>query len=111
MRTTLIVLGLLTLSSSAFSQRIISPEVQSDGRVTFRVKAQNAKEVRVQCEGVKDGTMQKDDQGVWSMTTPALEPDIYSYSFLVDGFRSLDPDNSLLKYNLLSSDSQLHVPG
>ena len=111
MRTTLIVLGVLALSSSAYSQRIISPEVQVDGRVTFRVKAANAKEVRVECEGVKDGAMQKDDEGVWSMTTPALEPDIYSYSFLVDGFRSLDPNNPLLKYNLLSSDSQLHVPG
>ncbi|MGH7973771.1 MAG: esterase, partial [Limisphaerales bacterium] len=55
--------------------------------------------------------MEKDDQGVWSLTSEALDPDIYAYSFQVDGCRVIDPNNPLLKYNLLNTDSQVHVPG
>ena len=44
-----------------------SPEV-SDGRVTFRLRAPNAKEVAVALAGNRL-TMQKDEQGVWSATT------------------------------------------
>ena len=95
----------------AFAQQTVSPEVQSGGRVTFRLNAPGAKEVRVRCEGVKATAMQKDDQGVWSLTTDPLEPDLYAYSFNVDGLRVIDPANPLLKYNLLNTDSQVHVPG
>jgi enterochelin esterase family protein len=105
------VLLLLAALNPAFSQRIVSPDVQSDGRVTFHLKAPNAKEVQLQCEGVTEHKMQKDDQGVWSLTTEALTPDIYAYSFQVDGLRTIDPSNTLLKYNLLNTDSQVHVPG
>ena len=54
---------------------------------------------------------QREEQGVWSFTTPPLEPDIYVYSFNVDGVHAIDPANPLLKYNLLNIDSQVHVPG
>ncbi|HWY74102.1 MAG TPA: alpha/beta hydrolase-fold protein, partial [Verrucomicrobiae bacterium] len=112
MRIQVLSLGLvLTAAVSSFAQPVISPEVQSDGRVTFRLKAPNANEVLVRCEGVKETKMQKDDQGVWSLTTEPLEPDIYTYSFNVDGVRTLDLANTLMKYNLLNSDSEVHVPG
>src|SRR5438874_1456245 len=104
-------LTILLLSAPAFAQQNVSPEVQPDGRVTFRLKASNSKEVQLRCEGVPNSAMQKDDQGVWSFTTPPLEPDIYVYSFNVDGLHVLDPNNPLMKYNLLNSDSQVHVPG
>ena len=56
--------------------------------------------------------MEKNDEGVWSLTSEALEPDIYAYSFVVDGVRTrYDPSNPLLKYNLLNTDSQVDVPG
>ena len=55
--------------------------------------------------------MQRDDQGVWSLASDALEPDIYTYSFSVDGVRVIDPSNPLIKYNLLNTDSEVHVPG
>jgi enterochelin esterase-like enzyme len=99
------------LALPAYSQRIVSPEVQSDGRITFRLKAPNAKEVLLHCEGVKATAMERDEQGVWSLTTEALEPDIYTYSFNVDGLRTIDLNNPFLKYNLLNSDSQVRVPG
>jgi enterochelin esterase-like enzyme len=101
----------LGLAGPACAQRLLSPEVQSDGRVSFRLKAPEAKAVLVHCEGVKASEMQKDDQGVWSLTTEPLEPDIYAYSFAVDGVHCIDPGNPLLKYNLLNTDSQVRVPG
>jgi enterochelin esterase family protein len=105
------VLFLLAAVNPAFSQRIISPDVQTDGRVTFRLAAPKANEVQLQCEGVPGRKMLKDDRGVWSFTTEPLTPDIYAYSFQVDGLRTIDPNNPLLKYNLLNTDSQVHVPG
>lgn len=31
--------------------------------------------------------MQKDDQGVWTITTEPLDPDYYDYIFVADGVR------------------------
>lgn len=88
-----------------------SPEVQPDGRVTFRLLAPDAQVFSVRCEGVKNGVAHKDARGVWSVTTEPLPPDIYVYSFTVDGVRVLDPGNPVLKYNLFSTENQVHVPG
>src|SRR5208283_494682 len=106
-----ISLAFLLFASPAFAQSIVSPEVQADGRVTFRLQAPNAKDVQLHCEGVSHSTMQKDDRGVWTFTTDPLEPDIYAYSFSVDGLRVIDPNNPFLKYNLLNTESQVEVPG
>src|SRR5215469_11795642 len=55
--------------------------------------------------------MQKDDAGIWTVTTAPLSPDYYGYSILVDGARSIDPYNHLLKPNLLSNETMVHVAG
>ncbi len=102
---------LMTVAVPASGQPLVSPEVHTDGRVTFRLRAPSAKEVLVRCEGTRASAMQKDEQGVWSVTTEPMKPDIYAYSFSVDGLRTIDLANPLLKYNLLSTDSQVHVPG
>jgi enterochelin esterase-like enzyme len=104
------------VASAAFAQTtpvaVVSPEVQSDNRVTFRFRAPNAKEVTLSLEGApKDLTMQKDEQGVWSVTTEPLAPDFYGYSFVSDGVHLIDPSNQLMKPNLLNTTSQVHVPG
>ncbi len=101
----------LSLATPVFSQSPASPDVQTNGRVTFRLKAPDATNVQVQCESLKAATMQKDDQGVWSFTTDPLEPDYYGYSFVVDGLRTIDLNNPLMKYNLLNTESEVHVPG
>ena len=91
---------------------IQSPEVHSDNTVTFRFRDPNAKEVFLYREGAQRIAMQKDDQGVWSVTTDhPLEPDLYGYSFVADGVALLDPSNSLMKPNLLNVQSEVHVPG
>jgi enterochelin esterase family protein len=77
-----------------------SPEVLSDRRVTFRLAAPKAADVRVTCECF-DGAqaLQKDDKGVWSATLGPFESDIYEYEFTVDGVTILDPRNEKVKYN------------
>jgi len=121
-RITKTVRGLLLLFFAAASlsglaqspqtpQPIRSPEVHSDHRVTFRFRAPNAKEVLLAREGAQRLPMQKDEQGVWSVTTDPLEPDLYGYSFVADGVSLIDPSNSLMKPNLLSTQSVVHVPG
>ena len=107
-----VLLALLpALAMPVFAQNGPSPEVLPDGRITFRLKAPDARDVRMQCESLPATNMVKDDQGVWSFTTAPLEPDYYGYSFMIDGVRALDLNNPLLKYNLLSTESQAHVPG
>jgi enterochelin esterase-like enzyme len=102
---------MLAVATPVAGQPLVSPEVHSDSRVTLRLKAPNAKEVRVRLETIGSKSMTKDEQGVWSFTSEPMPPDIYSYSFSVDGVQMIDPANPLLKYNLLNTESQVHVPG
>jgi enterochelin esterase-like enzyme len=119
----MILLASSTLASLAQSQpaqspqpaphpvRLVSPEVLPDDRVTFRLRDPNAQAVTLYLEGSKPVPMEKDDQGVWSVTTAPLEPDFYGYTFNADGVGLIDPSNQLMKPNLISTQSQVHVPG
>ncbi|MDH7600177.1 MAG: alpha/beta hydrolase-fold protein [Sedimentisphaerales bacterium] len=108
MRTLFIVLA---TSGFALAQPLRSPEVHPDGRVTFRIRAPMAQELVVRVEGIGELRLTRDQQGIWSGTTGPLQPDFYAYSFSVDGLQVIDPANPLLKYNLLNTESLLHVPG
>lgn len=97
---------------------LVSPEVAADGKVTFRLRAPNAKEVYV--TGMAPGSgpeggrlnLQKDEQGVWSVTTDPMQPGIYQYVFNVDGLRIPDPSNNRFQTGFNSArSSRLHVPG
>jgi len=90
---------------------LVSPEVHPDDSVTFRFRAPNAQKVTLDREGAQPEAMQKDDQGVWTVTTGPLEPDFYGYSISMDGVALIDPSNPLMKPNLLHSQSVVHVPG
>lgn len=97
---------------TSLSAQPAGPDVSADGRVRFRLRAPDAHSVSVQYEGQKKSqAMEKGDDGVWTFQTPPLEPDFYGYSFFVDGVRALDLSNPLMKYNLLGSESMVHVPG
>src|SRR6266700_4667417 len=101
MKTLTAVAVALAFSICALAQappRIVSPEVQSDGRVTFRLRAPNVFKVEVSVERQGPATpMQKDEQGVWSATVGPLQPDIYGYSLMADGVSLIDPSNQLMK--------------
>jgi len=90
---------------------LLTPEVHSDDSVTFRFRAPNAQVVKVAREGSEPLAMQKDEAGVWTASTAPLPPDYYGYSIVVDGVRSIDPYNPLLKPNLLSTENMVHVQG
>jgi enterochelin esterase family protein len=90
---------------------IKSPEVSADGKVTLRLRAPKATEVFVTGLGARLA-MQKDEQGVWSATTDTLKPDLYSYSFQVDGMTITDPANPKFKTSYSSAgQSAVLVPG
>jgi len=125
LQSTFLAFSLFTLSTVAMAQqakpapapppqpppRLNTPEVHSDNSVTFRFRAPNAQEVKLAREGTEPVAMQKDDQGVWTVNTAPLSPDYYGYSIIMDGVRSLDPNNSGLVPNLLSPGNFVHVPG
>ncbi len=90
---------------------MFSPDVHADRSVTFRLRAPNAKEVKLDLEGADPLEMQKDDQGVWTVTSAPLAPDYYGYAFSIDGVRSLDASNSALVPNLIFPGNDVHVPG
>ena len=93
-------------------QAVISPEVHKDGRVTFRLRAPDAKSVGVNVQ-FKQGLqpMTKDESGVWSVTLGPAEPDIYEYSLVVDGLQVVDSSNSWLKVWLRTAKNLVEVPG
>ena len=78
-----------------------SPEIASDGRITFRLAApKTATKVEVihtSLGGAVTLPMARGADGVWSVTTPPLAPDLYEYAFRVDGLRTLDPVNPRIK--------------
>jgi enterochelin esterase-like enzyme len=92
---------------------IVSPEVHADSSVTFRFRDPNAAEVALSRDWGETAIvpMLKGDQGIWSVTTPPLTPDYYSYVFIADGVRLLDPSNQALVPNLLSPSNAVHVSG
>jgi enterochelin esterase family protein len=90
----------------------VSPDVQADGRVTFRLVDPNAAKVLVSVEGQGTPTpMQKDENGIWNVTVGPLQPDLYGYNFNADGVNLADPSNTEIKPNLLTLANEVHIPG
>ena len=91
--------------------RVSSPEVDPDNKVTFRIFAPKADSVSVRGDFGDEAQMVKDDQGIWSVTLGPIEPEMYSYTFNVDGLSILDPSNSLNTNSSMRNQSILIVPG
>ncbi|MEP6914561.1 MAG: alpha/beta hydrolase-fold protein, partial [Acidobacteriota bacterium] len=93
---------------------VVSPEVGADRTVTLRYLAPNA--TAVTASGELDGKphpLTKGENGIWSVTVGPLAPDIYTYSFNVDGVVALDPRNVNTKYGYggFGPVSIVEVPG
>ena len=74
-----------------------SPEVTTES-ATFRYYAPEAKAVALVGQRRPDPIpMTKDANGLWSVAIADLVPDIYSYTFAVDGAVALDPRNRATK--------------
>jgi len=74
----------------------VPPEVKADGKIIFHLRAPAASQVILILEGAAM-PMQKDNHGVWNITTAVMEPDIYTYNFIVDSLTIVDPSNPLIK--------------
>lgn len=73
---------------------IASPQINPDKTVTFRYLSPSAKEVKLSGQFQKGPVdMTKDSIGIWSATVGPIAPDIYPYSFRVDGVTVMDPAN------------------
>lgn len=91
---------------------VVSPEVSADRNVTFRIRAPEAKEASVVGEiSSSPVKMSKDDQDLWSATVGPLPPELYGYSFIVDGLRLPDPANPTIKPMRSPTTSILDIPG
>lgn len=115
MKTQLLTLAVGSLALAASAQQalgpgsgIVSPEINPDNSVTFRYV--NPKAVSVQVTGdflpaevisnpgggqwTAPGKAEMvETNGVWTFTCQPLKGDLYSYNFVVDGQRTLDPSN------------------
>lgn len=110
-----LLLFVLVLSCTAGAQErpapIVSPQVHADRTVTFRLRAPNAREVKVGGEWGDGAAVVKDESGVWSATVGPLAPDLYGYSFNIDGVTMIDPANTWVKPMRSATTSVLDVPG
>lgn len=102
-----------------------SVEQLPDGRVTFRLCAPDAAEVRVTSNDIADviptgfapGTaaglaMTRDESGLWSVTTDKPVPaDTYRYNFRVDGVRVPDPQATTFSRERVGTNSTFEAVG
>jgi enterochelin esterase family protein len=114
-RVSLLVLGLFGLASVILSAQagaggrapgagsaggpppaVRSPEVHTDRRVTFRLRAPAATAVELVGEllqGKGPVAMSKGADGIWSVTIGPLPPEIWIYNFRIQGVDFPDPAN------------------
>ena len=101
--------SLMAMSSFAQQQlgqrpRVQSPVVNADGTVTFNFYDPSAQRVTVSGDFNEIGNQRlnltKQENGVWTGTTTALNPELYSYSLSVDGQRFIDPANSYVNRDI-----------
>jgi hypothetical protein len=96
-----------------------SPEIMQDGKVAFRLLAPDATFVAVRNStggfadwpGGNEVAMSKGDDGVWSATVGPLKPEFYTYSFVVNGVRIMDPRNPLQIRNGTNYFNLLRISG
>lgn len=113
---------LINASLQCFSQENLwwktpchSPEINKDNTVTFRLKAPKAVKVEVVGDFLKNGEkaeMKEGENGIWEYTTPkALDAELYSYSFLMDGLKINDPSNVFLSRDVVTLSNIFLIDG
>jgi enterochelin esterase-like enzyme len=116
----LIALAFATISLHAqeapwMRNRVVSPEIHEDNSVTFRIFAPDIDKASVSGSWMAGWGATEDlvrnDTGLWTLTTGPLEPEIYTYSFRLDGITMLDPANIRVMRDGARHASMLLVPG
>jgi len=90
-----------------------SPVVNPDQSITFRIKAPNAQKVELLFGEwfVTPQPLTKNDEGIWSLTISSVKPEIYGYSYVVDGVKTLDMRNPEAKIGTEVYSSAVEVSG
>ncbi|MBO4660570.1 MAG: esterase [Prevotella sp.] len=100
------IMALGSIAQQQLGQRpnVKSPVINADGTVTFNFYDPAAQQVSVvgDFEEIRYNSlsMTKQDNGVWTVTTAPLAPELYSYSLNVDGQRIIDPANSYVNRDI-----------
>ena len=92
---------------------LASPVIDSDRKVTFKVRAPEAKTITLTCDFQDETPLVKGHDDIWSLTVGPIDPEVYYYNFVVDGVRAIDPGNPKAKIGYYTSTltSILEVPG
>lgn len=126
------VVTICLISTNAFAQQalwnntdIISPKINADKSVTFRIKAPKAIKIEVEGDfllpqkmetpfGVMEGTgkseLKETKDGVWEYTSAPLASELYNYSFIVDGQKMNDPNNVYLVRDVSTVTNYFLIP-
>jgi enterochelin esterase family protein len=94
---------------------VVSPEVLADRRITFRILAPQAQQVRMTASDIPNmgqaATLTKGEGGVWSTTIGPVEPGAYRYNFDIDGVATIDPRSPATSESNTNVWSLVYVPG
>ena len=95
--------------------QIVSPDIQGDS-VVFNLKADYATVVKLQGSWIGNGytsfvDMKRGENNVWTVKLPLPSPEIYTYSFIVDGTSVNDPLNYMVQRDGTRYLNMLLVPG
>lgn len=129
----LLILVIIPLCTKVYGQQalfgaqaIVSPEIHNDQSVTFRLLAPEVDSVQItgdflptvkiptpygDMDAPGKANMVKDENGVWSFKTESLTPELYSYSFTVNGLKTPDPNNPFLIRDVASVSNIFLVGG
>jgi enterochelin esterase family protein len=91
---TLLALGPASTAQQPQRPTFVSPDVLADGRVVVRLWAPTATEVLLSGDWMGPQPpvpLATDSNGVWTAIVGPLEPNLYSYAFIVNGVRTDDP--------------------
>src|SRR5689334_2734907 len=75
--------------------QFVSPEVQADRHVVFRIYAPQAQAIKLSGGDIpgngQGAAMTKAENGVWEVNMGPIDPGAYRYNFNVDGVATIDP--------------------
>jgi enterochelin esterase-like enzyme len=83
------------------------PQILSDNRVIFSIKAPDAK--KVQIDLVRKYDLLKDSGGTWTVTTDSISEGFHYYSLLIDGLPLADPSSKTF-YGMGRMASGIEIP-
>lgn len=93
---------------------VVSPQINEDNSVTFRLRADAAGHVTVIGDWAANGgrgEMTRNADGVWTYTTPVLPSEMYTYRIDVDGVVNLDPLNPFTRRDVGNVYSVFYIGG